>query len=125
MTTWTQDYLAHPGSISAAADYAEAIVSARIPGRGDDARQVVHELFAAAIARSSPLSNLNLTTIFTDTPKIMLRFELSFPNDVDRADTALATVSALSDAYGERRDRQGGRMVYAELWSWPQTGGAV
>ncbi|MFC4008736.1 hypothetical protein ACFOY2_16005 [Nonomuraea purpurea] len=119
MPTWTQDYLAYPGSIDTAVAYADAIVGAHIPGRTDDARKVMAELFAVALARSGPLSSLNLTTIFTTTgPKIALRFELCFPNDVAGADAELAhkTLSALSDTYGEQRDRQGGRMIYAELW---------
>ncbi|MGA5764457.1 hypothetical protein [Nonomuraea bangladeshensis] len=119
MTTWTQDYPALPGSAHAAAAYADAIVGEHLPGRGGDAGKIVRGLFQAALARSSPLSRLNLTTIFDDSPRRFLRFELVFPNDVDAPDAPLAhqIVSALADSCGEtwtRRRRD--RMIYAELW---------
>lgn len=117
MTTWSQDYPALPGSADAAAHYARTVVAEHLPGRGDDAGKLVLEIFRIGLCRSSPLSNLNLITIFDDTPKTRLRFELHFPNDTFEPDAQLAhqTVSALADAYGEQYTRRG-RMIYAELW---------
>lgn len=115
MTTWTQDYPALPGSALAAAHYAQALVSEHIPRRADDAYQLTQHLFAVGLARSSPISNMNLITVVD--PGQRIRFELHFPNDVRTSDAELAhqQLSALADAYGEQYTRRG-RMIYAELW---------
>lgn len=117
VTTWTQDYPALPGSALAAAHYAQALVSEHIPRRAADAYTLAQHLFAVGLARSSPISNMNLITIVD--PGRRIRFELHFPNDIHGGDAQLAhqAVSALSDAYGETYTRRG-RMIYAELWEY-------
>lgn len=120
MTTWTQDYPALPGSATAAAHYAHTIVQERLPGRADDAQKIVREMFAVGVARSTPLSNMNLITVIEDNlgERGHVHFELHYANDAaDSNDPrdAHQIVSALSDSYGERRTNEG-RMLYADLW---------
>ncbi|WP_219512663.1 hypothetical protein [Nonomuraea ceibae] len=102
----------------AAAHYAQALVSETLPRRASDAYHLAQQLFAVGLARSSPVSNLNLITLVDRTPTGQrIRFELHYANDLNDADAPEAhrAVSALSNAYGEQDTRRG-KMIYAELW---------
>ncbi|MER7365591.1 hypothetical protein [Nonomuraea wenchangensis] len=120
MTTWTQDYPALPDSSLAAARCARALVEQFDPARSDDGYKVVEELFRVALARCSLGGTVNLKAMADRTPRgPRLRFELHFPDDANSPEPPEAhqALSALADAYGERRSRDG-RLAYAEIWGW-------
>lgn len=123
MTTWTQNYPSLPGSGTAAAHYAQALVSETIPERKQDAFALVEAMFQIGVTRSSVTTDLNLVSIADNLPRgRRVKFELTYANDIDTPDppTAHQLLSRVADAYGERRAVHGGRIVYAELWAWAQ-----
>jgi len=114
VTTWTQDYPAVPGSADAAAQHARTVAGLHMPQHRAAAAALVKAMITVGVAWSSSHATLNLVTIVSGGH---VRFELHYADDLDVDDPVPAheLISALANAYGERRGG-GGRMLYAELW---------
>lgn len=114
MPIFTQDYVALPGSVEAAAHHARAVAGAHLADRQAEAEQLVRDMFSIGLGATAPGGVLGLVTTADDGG---IRFELIYPNDAIEPvipPSAHRQVSAAADRYGEGRVRSG-RMIYAEL----------
>lgn len=116
MAIFTQDYVALPGSVEAAAHHARAVAGAHLADRQAEAEQLVRDMFSIGLGATAPGGILGLVTT---AGAGVIRFELSYPNDAIEPTippSAHRQMSATADRYGEGRTRTG-RMIYAELHS--------
>lgn len=78
MPIFTQDYVALPGSVEAAAHHARAVAGAHLADRQAEAEQLVRDMFSIGLGATAPGGVLGLVTTADDGG---IRFELIYPND--------------------------------------------